>query len=922
MYDLRNKLIQSNQQELSGEEFDKLVGTPIQTQPVAPIQTQPVAPIQTQPTVPMSEQSTQRIQTPARSPEIRQKEYTGNEFEEILRNLPATVVQDNPSLVDYVVSAGKTGIGIVDSALGMILSGWIGDPIAGTLGIVKTATSGPEAATKETIRPIQDVASSIFPMTKAGKQVSEKVAAGAEMTVGKLSNFYEKMITEKAAELGYDIGGPNAAALAGAIAATIPTAAGAMADIKGIKKRGVKPLPSLRNKFPKYKRWLPSSLKINEKPRYTKGYIKETFARLSPTVSKKGAFKKASHFMVKQIRFTPIDIKNIKEAVRLQEKIKGLKLHVAGTAMSPGAKQLVSGLKKVSTGVGQAADKLYRLEKNNYKAAKTYLKQITPKGSLEDLRNFVRSKKQLIDRDVEAYRSKMQKQIARIRGGEGTLVSVEDFIAGGRKKFTESGKKVKATQKAAELATRRRVSKLFDDIPDNIIDMNPTVELLKDILKPTSMAEPKGKNIPISIRSLLKNLKKEGNMTTAKELHAAVSDIRRDLRDMQRRGEKRNRSQERRMVRAIGALDSAMENVEFPDVPTAQAFKKAKDAYYNEVVNVYDNPTYWEVHGTVGGKPIVDDANIVGKYFREGRDGIAAAESFIQTVGKKAEGNKGAYEALEAWMDNDLVDFAYDFGTGQLSKTKLKDWLDKHKYALEKFGYSSRYEYLELIDEIIDNHMLLRDEFDKSVVSKMIDLDIDKEMDFILRSKTPGKDAMELMRQIKDDPRAIRGVQAAMMDQIDKVDVKNIKELDALYDHNEQAYKAIFAREPQKIKDMNDYREAIRRISPKGDLPDDWESLNQIFRSYFPQPWASKNVVDILRYVVVRGVPEIGKDEIRRLITKAALNPELAYLLRRYGKQKMPKRVFERKLSKILSYMLSTSNTVLMKKLSETKEEE
>lgn len=800
--------------------------------------------------------------------------------------------------IDKYIEYQKWSFGMAENALGQALSGLIVEPAVGIFGGAKLMTD-PRAAKKETIDPLREALTSVLPpYTKKGKELAVTIGEGAEAVTEPFLSRYKKWVTEPAGKKATEKLGINIGSAVEAGLETLPAAIDALAGTK----RGQRVKRKLTGRIP-----------------YKQYRRRRWYTELTPTVTDRGAYKKASSFMVNNFRRTPIGVKNATEAARLERMFPGLKFDITGVYEDPVSMRAVKGMKERYP---RAAEKLWnRLEERNVKAVRRKLRSIKPIDDVDRIRESLEVKLGALESFRESEELLRKTKVSKMRGFKGTDWSPKAFEEAGAEAYTKAGAEIRRTINEAENATRRASGMLFEKVPDDLIDMNYAVKKLHEILEPTSKAEKRGDNVPKEIMTLIRNLNHDSNVITAKELQAARSDILRSVRSMERSNAERNRNAERRMYRAIGALDDAMRSAEMGSPEAARLFEEARRFHFNEVVAKYETRDIQRLRKEPHQDRFVQDSEAAGLFFKKGKEGIAPAIQFVEAVGgrKKKGRNEGVYQAMEAWIDNDLIDSVYDAKTNSIKTADLSKWLNEHKYALGELGMRDRYDSISKIQDRIDDAIILKDNFDKSVAGKILDADVGKEVEFLRNSKTPGKDAMELMSIIGKDDRAVRGVQRALIEQIEMHHPSSVKELDDLYKKNKQVYGAVFARDREKLKVMIDYRRALKKLYPKGELPTDIGDIDKVFREFSRDKPGFITVIGALKELFIRTIPEAGKDRVRELILKAALDPDMANELRQLGKKRLPPKLAEARLRK---YVYSIAPTVAARKLFIDDEEE
>ena len=826
-------------------------------------------------------------------------------IQELIDSLTPVPQKEKPKNVwDYYKDFVKTEVGIADNAVSMALSGAITEPLVGILGSVKLMTSGRKAK-KETIEPLQEYLDDIFsPKTKYGREVGEKVALGAEFLIEPFIKSYHEWISQPAGKYVSEKVGINAGAAVEAGLETLPQAIDAISGsrrARAIRDRIVKRIP------------------------YRMKRLRNWYTYYTPTVTERGARAKAATIFINNFRRTPIAVKNMSEAKYLERQFPGLKFDITGTFEEPVSTRFVKAMKQRFP---RAAEVLRdRLESRNLNAIHKKLRSIKPLDSPDRVVGALMFERGRIESLTSLEKGLRREMIHEKRGISSSLdeflpssdVSKKVFDEAGSDKYVQAGKDLKEALRASEDNSRKFSSQLFEDIPiDNVnkIQMRTTVEKIMEIMEPKSKAEKPGSNIPNEIITFVHNMQQDGYEITAQDLQKARSDILRSVRDMERSSGERNRNAERRMYQMIEAIDDAMRNTEFSPGTTAEMFELARKFHFEEVVNKFENPLVSGLHKKEIEMAYVSDAEAAGHFFKPGKEGIEAARVFkgafqsdaFKPIDYRNPHYEGAIEAMKSWIHNDLIDKVYDFKNDSINTKDLTEWLNKYKYALIELELDNEFSDLIRIQNEIDKGMALKDSFDKSVAGRILDADIGREIDVIRNSKTPAKDARDLMNILNDDKRAIRGAQRSFIEQLEMLNPSNVKELDDLFKKNEHVYRELFLGEDRmKLKTMHDFRRSYVKLLQGTDLPASFEKMSSVFEDFFAQRPGSSTLVGAFKNIMMRLGPDIGKFKIREVLLKATLDPDFAEELRLIGKKQLPSRTAERRILKYMSSVIPTS---------------
>lgn len=749
-------------------------------------------------------------------------------------------------LGERAVAAGKTAYGATEAVVASLIGGAISGPASGYAGLkdvlVAYINDQPADKAAETIQRVQEELNKYMsPSTERGKEIYEKVGMGAEAIFGPIAQFGKENIVEPSAKWAGKRMGPEAAGIVGAVLTAIPE----LSEYYASEGVGTGPIRStLRRVSPALD-------------------LKTVTARIGPTIRKSTALRRAK--IILNETMGALNEKSLKAARFLENKIPGLKLPTAGYFADDAiTKRAFLALQKNDV---KASEMLFKQAMENKKALTEYLKGIkepTGEASLKLKMEYERVKREL--------------QMARAQSPIiGKLDQMESGVGP-----ESAGKRTRKIFKEAEKDARNEASRLFNAVPDDMINAKGFLKELKDILKPESSAEVVERNIPKEIFKGIKYLEENNGFTTVNELYKIRKTWRRALDNMHT-STKKNRFAERRLSKAMAALDEQMKKTLMDPGVSADALERARKFYYEEVVKKYETPTMQDLKKLSTERGHISDAEVVGQFFKKGRAGIDSARQFMEA----SNGRPGAMRALQDFIDDDFARYVRDETTGALSKSKLNNWLKNHREALREFGLEDRYSSYRSAQNAVDAAQKNIREFEKLRVSKMTDLDVGFEMDQILGSKTPRQDAIDFVRLLGGDEDAMRAARNAYIDRfvefIKSEDI-SIKDMNAFYRKHKGAMDVLFEGHKDKLRALNNYRNAIRRAFPKGEIPDDLKALGPVFDQFYKNPWVSRNVLDTIITSVIRYIPDIGKEKVREIVRRAAVDPEFADVLRKTGK--------------------------------------
>lgn len=946
-----------------------------------------------------------------------QEPITQENFQDLLSRLPT--FEDKRSLYDKIdmakgarklvlatellnkaVRAGKITIGMAETAVGNLISGWLIDPMVGVAGGlatgVETVAGTPLAADvtqRNIMQPLRQTLSELAPpYTETGKEVQAQVARGFET----LAAPYKEKIVDPIAKAAGKVGGPNWEGVIGATGMTLPAF---MLELLGVRQRIASKIPAT---------------KMGIKPReVTK--IQKFKTKYLPTIFESSKEREAARLLNENIMLEPEAwASKFEEGVKLQNQInanlpegaKPFKFNLSQLTEDPKTTRFAS---QISKRYGPAAPAIYeQLMNNNVESLKAYLNNVKPQYSPDRLRRVLEGDAAGFISDIAEYEGQMSRIVSNMRRS----INLE-----------EAGQTVRKNIALAEAATRIRASELYDMIPPDYIYADYLVRIMKREMKPSFVGESPAKTLPIEVRRGIQAIVDNDSMVMAKELfdlRSGWSSILRDMRDYT----KRNRRGERRMIKGIQAIDHILQEPEF--APRTEAYfdwlektvkgevyypgmdrntVKLARAYYNAMDNIYKGKklgrntaqfknarayfervnSIYKNRKTVKGVPIdpfkrakayfswldklysgegyvagssaaayerarayffenvvrryekkdirdinkfetqrgfVADAEVVGRFWKKGPQGIQAADIFTNAVGRRQLTNRGPWEALEAWIDNDFLNSVVDPSTTNVSKTKLDRWLSDYSRALERYGLLDRYKNVENARTTLDWAYGLKDQFDKSISGKMLGYDINTEIDALRKSKTPEQDALSLMKSMRHNSRAVKGTQKALIEQLESADITDIGEVNRLYNQMSKVYNVVFKDNPEGLKTLRNYHKAANKLfDTKTPLPDNFYAMEEFFQAIFPTDIQGMRAYRSLRWTLYGWIPQIGKEGVKRIALDILLNPETAKKFKQIADGELSPKVTQQWLKQ---YIIQISVPATMKMLtvpSEKREE-
>ena len=340
------------------------------------------------------------------------------------------------------------------------------------------------------------------------------------------------------------------------------------------------------------------------------------------------------------------------------------------------------------------------------------------------------------------------------------------------------------------------------------------------------------------------------------------------------------------------------------DETAADKLKTARTFFKKEVIDKFKSGSVGDILKKSGSGDKVSDANIASRFFKPGATGGETAQEFINAVGT----NPNAREALENYIQQDLLSSATNPVTGEITDRKLKSWLHKYRPALKKLGLEDKFKSVETARESLDDALEMKTAFDKSVASKILDNDIDEAVKKVFEGGKLNKKARALMNKVKHDPKAVSGLQNAMIDHI--IDSSQTTAVDAFgekiismagvdktFRKLRPAINIVFKDSPNKLKALDTYRSALRimqrgKTSPLGGGSDTAENIIAAMAS---KSGLAHGKIATIAKAVIKPLLDMGDAHVNLLLNRAAFDPEFAYTLMQAAKG-APVDMIERKL--------------------------
>jgi hypothetical protein len=336
------------------------------------------------------------------------------------------------------------------------------------------------------------------------------------------------------------------------------------------------------------------------------------------------------------------------------------------------------------------------------------------------------------------------------------------------------------------------------------------------------------------------------------------------------------------------------ESVEIPKTEMEASAKKLKTAqqfFKKEVIEKYKHGTIGDILKKSAKGDKVGNAQVASRFFKPGQKGLQQADEFINAIGD----NPQAKQAMEDYIKQDLLEYATNPVTGEVTETKLKTWLAKYKPALKKYGLENKFDSIVKARQSLDDALVLKNKFDKSQASKLLNSDVDKALQNALSSGSKRTEVRKLIKALKGDKKAISGLQNSLIDQIIYKDVaeqtpRTMAKLNDQYLKYKPALDEAFKDTPEKIRALNVYRDVMEKLeigkySPIGGGSDTAENIVSGIAKRFGL--SNSRIVSIVKSVA--GILKGNSDKtIDTMLNRAAYDPDFAYTLMLIAKGRKP----------------------------------
>lgn len=570
----------------------------------------------------------------------------------------------------------------------------------------------------------------------------------------------------------------------------------------------------------------------------------------------------------------PIITKSIEEAQLLEETIPGLKFTRAQMSGDIGTRQLEQQVAKKYPALAQELD---QAKVDNTKAITQFIEEVRGKQTTLPARNILEKQGRVLDTQIEAEAKNLARKVAPFGLG--------DDIA-------TIGQKIKQVRNARERAVKRIGSRKFDAIGDApIIGFRLRNDYHK-VLRRTSDFEDVESNIPKILRKSYKIFKGKKWQTSIKELQDLRSELGDSLSDMQRSANRNNKA-ERRVSLLIKAIDRTLDEAPGVAEDIVPKLKEARRFWKEEYINKFKKGPAATIAKQTSEGDLVNDADVVSKFFRKGPVGRQAVQQYKAMTGDTAASKAVMKNAVQ----QSFMDSVYDTTKAEISTAKLEKWYRQHSTALNELGLREQFIKIKNVRKNLDIALVKKATYDKSLASKVLGTDPGSEMRVILSGYDKKNKMVRLMERLGGDKRAIEGIQAALIDELKKIAPDNVGAIERWMRDYSDVLKVAFRKDPQKLRSMVNYQKALSRVyqGRVRDLKDE-DSILRMFQLYMRvgmgQFRTVTNFGDLLG-----AFAEIPRKNQLRILSEGLIDPDLSGKLawyasrERYPVQKVPELV-------------------------------
>lgn len=606
-------------------------------------------------------------------------------------------------------------------------------------------------------------------------------------------------------------------------------------------------------------------------------------AKKGMPISKKGAIEAAAEVLAAETSGGPIIAKNLEEAVALEKEIPGLKFSRGQLTNDP---KIIGYERARARMSGDVAREQLEAEARNSEAIKKYIAKRKGTEGLEEVVEPLKTQQKVTETGIKKTARELETEAAKLEG----------------EPFEEIGEKIKEAATEGKKIAKTKAGELFEEVPEVEIDGSSIIKKIKSLSKPMSKFEDVSENIPAEFKFFKKVLKESEGVVSPNDLQGLRSSLTDSIRDLKGASSPNNRKISR-LTGLLKEVDSVLETAppvkDVAEIATTEAIeagaklKKARTFFKEEVIEKYGKGAIEKIlkKGKTGDK--VSNANVAGTFFKPGFKGTEAANEFIEAVGK----NKNARGSLEDYIQQDLLSSAAHPVTGEIVETKLKTWLSKYKPALKKLGLEKRFDTIKKASEELTKARENKNLFDKSAASKLLKSDVNTAIKNAFGTGSKKQAAIDLMKSVKSDKKAVAGLQNATIEHIiknaettapDAFDnpIISFAKVEKEYRKFKPALEEMFKNAPEKLKALNNFQDALKRMQrgKASPLRGGSDTAENIISAIAIKSGVAKSRVLSVVNSALAPLKQMSEETVNAILNQAAIDPEFAYYIQLLAK--------------------------------------
>ena len=294
------------------------------------------------------------------------------------------------------------------------------------------------------------------------------------------------------------------------------------------------------------------------------------------------------------------------------------------------------------------------------------------------------------------------------------------------------------------------------------------------------------------------------------------------------------------------------------------------------------------------------------------------ADDLIRAVGQeKASGiMKGhyAYDMLQNATNSN----------GEVVLVKLKSWLRRNGTTLNKYGIAEDFGKIHKAQRIADEAAKSAADFEKSIAAKLLKTDPEKAIGNALSGLNTGQAASELMKAVKGNPAATKGLQKAFADHVWNIAETTAKDIaekptisSAAFSKAAKKYmpamRVLYANEPRKLaalKNAQRVYEVASRIS-RGPVSGSDTASKGLTSLAVDRAITAISPAASLVKGALKVFSKHSDKEVESLLVRALFDPEYAEVIMKAARGNMP----EKELSGLINGKIVSLNDYRKKQL-------